>query len=460
MNVIAIFDIGKTNKKIILFDENYQVVSEQTKQFDEINDDNGELCDDIESITLWITDTVAFLQLVENITIRAFNVSAYGASMVHLDKNLKVLTPLYNYLNPYPTELQNKFYDTYGGDAKISRETASPALGNLNSGLQLYRIKHERPQLFKSIKYSLHLPQYISFVISSCVCSDITSIGCHTGLWDFQKNNYHHWVIKEGLNEKFPEILKSNEVFSVTPAEGKMKVAVGGGLHDSSAALIPYIAAFNDPFILISTGTWCISMNPFNDSPLTDDELRKDCLCYLSFTGNPVKASRLFAGNEHEIQTKRISTHFRKPKEYYKKVDFDPRFVTELTPAVKEPAQAFMNGLQHSVFETRALSNFDSFEKAYHQLMIDIMGMQRASTTIVLSPDVKRIFVDGGFSKNPVFMNLLALSFPTLEVYGATVAQSTSMGAALAIHQHWNNLRIAKEIIQLKRYNPALPRCD
>ena len=39
-------------------------------------------------------------------------------------------------------------------------------------------------------------------------------------------------------------------------------IAVGAGLHDSSAALIPYLSAFREPFILLSPGTWCISLNP------------------------------------------------------------------------------------------------------------------------------------------------------------------------------------------------------
>ena len=37
-NVIAIIDIGKTNKKIFLFDENLEVVSEKKVQFEEIKD--------------------------------------------------------------------------------------------------------------------------------------------------------------------------------------------------------------------------------------------------------------------------------------------------------------------------------------------------------------------------------------------------------------------------------------
>ena len=43
--VIALFDIGKTNKKLFLIDEQYRIVLEKTKQFAETTDEDGEPCD-------------------------------------------------------------------------------------------------------------------------------------------------------------------------------------------------------------------------------------------------------------------------------------------------------------------------------------------------------------------------------------------------------------------------------
>jgi glycerol kinase len=39
--VIAVFDIGKTNKKLILFDEQLKIVFEHAAQFAEIKDEDG-----------------------------------------------------------------------------------------------------------------------------------------------------------------------------------------------------------------------------------------------------------------------------------------------------------------------------------------------------------------------------------------------------------------------------------
>ena len=49
--VIAIFDIGKTNKKIFLLDEQYAIQWESSVKFDEILDEDGFLCDDIQVLT-------------------------------------------------------------------------------------------------------------------------------------------------------------------------------------------------------------------------------------------------------------------------------------------------------------------------------------------------------------------------------------------------------------------------
>jgi putative Ca2+/H+ antiporter (TMEM165/GDT1 family) len=49
-------------------------------------------------------------------------------------------------------------------------------------------------------------------------------------------------------------------------------------------------------------------------------------------------------------------------------------------------------------------------------------------------------------------MHLLAAAFSQIEVFAASVAQATAMGAALAIHQHWNSETLPSDIIELKHY--------
>jgi sugar (pentulose or hexulose) kinase len=454
--VIAIFDVGKTNKKLFLFDENYKIVFERSARFIETVDEDGFPCENLDSLKLSVFDSLREVFRLKDFEIKAINFCSYGASFVYLNDEGKACAPLYNYLKEYPENLKKQFYDTYGGEEEFSFRTASPVLGSLNSGMQLYRIKYEKPDLFKKIKYALHLPQYLSYLITSAVYSDITSIGCHTNLWDFQKNEYHCWVQKEGILEKLAPIFPCNQV--IPPSFPGSNYSVGIGLHDSSAALIPYLVNFHEPFILLSTGTWCISLNPFNHSPLTKEELQKDCLCFMSFEGKPVKASRLFAGYEHEQQVKRIADHFNQSAARYRTMDFNP----EIIAALQKKNQGFKNLqpdkniLKTSFFAERELSDFANGEEAYHQLMLDIINQQYLSTQLVLKgTKVKRIFVDGGFSKNIIYMNLLACCFPDIEIFAASMAQATAMGAALAIHSAWNKKSLPNDIIELKYFSSS-----
>jgi glycerol kinase len=79
--------------------------------------------------------------------------------------------------------------------------------------------------------------------------------------------------------------------------------------------------------------------------------------------------------------------------------------------------------------------------------------LQSYSTQFVLNgTTVKRIFVDGGFSKNAIYMNLLALFFPDIEIFAASMAQATAVGTALSIHKAWNKRALPNDIIELKYY--------
>jgi sugar (pentulose or hexulose) kinase len=165
----------------------------------------------------------------------------------------------------------------------------------------------------------------------------------------------------------------------------------------------------------------------------------------MSYRGQPVKASRLFAGNEHEIETKRLAQHFNTVPDYFKTVGYDKKITTTLTNNNSEEPPV--------KFAQRNLAAYKNYATAYHQLMLDIMRQQSVSTNLVIQGNiVNRIFVDGGFSKNSIYMQLLAAAFPQMEVYAASVAQATAVGAALAIHKHWNTKPLPADIIDLKFY--------
>lgn len=430
--VIGIFDIGKTNKKFILFNEDLKVVSETENKFAEIVDDDGFECDDIEHIESWIKESVSKLVHSDKYDLKAVNFTTYGATLVYLDENGRRLTPVYNYLKPIDEKIPESLYKRNGGRDEFCRRTASPALGMLNSGIQVLWLKVSKPDVFEKVRYILHFPQYLSYIITGKILSEHTSIGCHTGMWDFDNMKYHPWVEAHKLNLPQPVPAEtSNEVV----IEGK-KIHVGIGIHDSSSSLAPYFSGSKGKFILLSTGTWCINMNPFNTETLTAEQLDRDCLCYMSITRQPVKSSRLFLGHLHETAVNLIADHFKKPVDFYKKIRADKKLSALLKLKFNNKKVFFKPGPYSPVLKDFIdMYEFNSLEESYHQLMNELCDLTLLSIKMVLpeNDDTSVIYITGGFSKNELFIKLITDAFPSKLVYTSEIANGAALGAALVI---------------------------
>jgi sugar (pentulose or hexulose) kinase len=244
------------------------------------------------------------------------------------------------------------------------------------------------------------------------------------------ENTYHKWLSKEGIERLLPPI-SENYFNGTTKYKGK-DIPVGTGLHDSSAALIPYLSKIEEKFILLSTGTWCITLNPFADKNLSEEELEKDCLNYMTFEGRKVKASRLFLGNDHENFTKIFSSHFYKEKDFFKTVKLDRSLLQDISllPLIIQD--------KYSPVDKFAPADWDifvSYEQAYHKLIWDMVQMQVISINLASenSRTHKVLYVDGGFSKNDIFMTLLAESLPEMRVEAFELSQGTALGGALVM---------------------------
>jgi len=165
-SVTLIFDIGKTTKKALIFDKAFHVREEKTETFREIEDDDGFAAEDLDRVSDWVTGTFQEYIHHPSYQITHCNISAYGASLVHLDAHGDRIKPFYNYLKTFPASTEQAFRQRYDKSGEISAITASPFLGLLNSGLQLFWLKSAKPALFDRIKTSLHLPQYFTYLLS------------------------------------------------------------------------------------------------------------------------------------------------------------------------------------------------------------------------------------------------------------------------------------------------------
>ncbi len=434
IDVIAVFDIGKTNKKIFLFDKEFHIVYEKSKRFKETVDDDNFPCDDIDSIEKWIKGQIESIQKENIFKLKAINFTTHGATLVYLDKSGKRVAPLYNYLKPLESMDFSGFYSTYGGVKEFSRRTASPAYGMLNSGLQIYWLKNKKNQYWKQVASILHYPQYLSYLFSNKITADFTSIGAHTAIWDFDQMKYHYWLEEESISLPIPINGKDTVIIKLNGDN----LAIGSGLHDSSSSLIPLLEENQqEEFILLSTGTWIISMNPFSKEQLTQSQLENNCLCFMTTDKKQVKSSMQFLGHVHEVNVIDLSSFFGKEKDYYLTIDFDKN--TSLKIFQNSKKIFFLDGIPIDYKADMSLVNsFANFEEAYIQLVFEISQLVYEGLGYILDEEnnLKSIYISGGFNKNLFFMEFLSLMMPDLNIEASQMKNTSALGAALLMKDY------------------------
>ena len=443
--VIAVFDIGKTNKKLLLFDNGFKVVFQQEQKFQVIVDEDGFECDDIDLITNWIIESLEEMIIKQEFELVAVNFSTYGASLMFLDEMGNRLTPVYNYLKEVSSNISENIFSEYGGKDEFCRKTASPSLGMLlNSGIQMLWLSKEKPEVFKKVKSILHFPQYLSYILTNKKVSEPTSIGCHTFMWDFDRMDYHQWVTDKGFS--LPEPITNDVVLPIDISGHKL--LVGTGIHDSSASLVPYLKGSSEKFILVSTGTWCINMNPFNKEPLTAAQMEKDCLCYLSPGKSQVKSSRLFMGHSHEVWAEKLATFYHVEENSYKKVKNDEVLVSKVMQKFNDSKVYFPHGKEsfNEGLNTVDLGIFENYEEAYIKLIIDLTALCVEAIGLVISEndETKVLYISGGFARNEIFIQLLKTHFPNKRVLISDIDNSSALGAALVIADTFTNINLMK----------------
>lgn len=433
--VCAVIDIGKTNKKIFLFDRDFEVAYKNSVRFEEIEDDDGFSCDDIDKIEIWIKKEILKILEDERYDLKAINFSTHGATLVYLDENGDRITPLYNYLKPLDFDFSG-FYQKYGGKEEFSRKTASPAYGMLNAGLQMYWLKNTKPHYWSKVKSILHYPQYLSYLFSNQIKADYTSIGAHTATWDFDNMQYHSWLNSENI--ELPEPSDGKEASSGI-VNGK-KIAIGSGVHDSTSSIIPLLEKHKESskeFVLLSTGTWIICMNPFSKEILTQSQLKNDCLCFMTPEKYQIKSNMQFLGKVHEDESKELSTYFGESEEYFLNLKLDKKYCSTI---IDEDKQIFFSR-DHNSQEGKNSTNlaqFESYEHAYYQLIFEISLKVANGIRLILDENnnLENIYISGGFRKNDIFLEFLVQFFPQQKIQLSDDRNSSALGAAMLMREY------------------------
>ena len=220
--------------------------------------------------------------------------------------------------------------------------------------------------------------------------------------------------------------------------EGKSEtdVSIGVGIHDSSSALIPYLKKSEKPFILLSTGTWNICLNPFNEQSLTRQDLDSDCLFFLGPKANHIRASRAMLGAEHEFQVNKLIDQFKKKPGDYWNLKFEEsrykRIISESDNRILKPEKVKNNEILKN-FDLVKESPYDNFEDAYFYLIYSLITIQLKSLELVNISAFERLYIDGGFVNNDVFVKALGYHLSSVEIIESENPIGSALGAAMVM---------------------------
>ena len=296
---VAALDVGKTNVKVVLFDEAGAILAERSQP-------NGPLPPDaqwpyprLDVAGIWTFALRALRELNAVAPISAISISTHGASGVLVDEN-----------GPSPPPMDYEFSGFGELDAEYDairpafEETLSPrAPLGLNSGRHVYFYERRYPQLFARARAFLLYPQYWFWKLTGELASEVTSLACHGDLWRPREARLSSLVEARGWKRLFPprrNAWDSAPILSAVAAEAGLPpgVRVHCGGHDSNLSLVPHIQSRRDPFSVVSTGTWVILMAVGGTGAL---DPAWDQLANVDVLGRPTPCARFMGGREFAV---------------------------------------------------------------------------------------------------------------------------------------------------------------
>lgn len=187
--------------------------------------------------------------------------------------------------------------------------TGSPELpAGLNLGAQLPVLEAETGG-FGEVTL-LPYAQYWAWWLCGTAVSEVTSLGCHTDLWEPAAGTFSPMARQRGWANRFAPLAKAGDMIgTLRPGLARRTglspaVRIHAGIHDSNAALNAargFAEIAGNEATVLSTGTWFVAMrSPAMGAALPRLDEARDCLVNVDARGRPVPSARWMGGREVE----------------------------------------------------------------------------------------------------------------------------------------------------------------
>ena len=424
---VIVFDVGKTNAKLTLWDGSGRQLERRVRANDVIR--AGYRALDVAGIEEWLGETLA--DFARRASIGAIVPVAHGAAAALVYEGRLFATPMDYEQDVDPTERGH-----YVAQRDKFAETGAPLLPHaLNLGLQLHWLERLTSAWHEDLRILLW-PQYWSWRLSGVMASETTSLGCHTDLWNPLAQRFSSLAQRRGWAARMPPLRRAGEVLGTLTDEWIARTGLPGdcrvlcGLHDSNAALLAargHTEIRDHDATVLSTGTWFVAMRSpsshSQQSPATLDEHR-DCLINVDIAGSPVPSSRFMGGREAELIGD-IDTHALT-------VNYEPQRLIERLPSLLQSGAAalptFARGsgpFPQAAGEWRTKPSRADDQRAITGLYLALLA--DASLELIGSRD--RLLIEGRFAEAVIFVRALAALRPQQQVFVCNAQDDVPYGA-------------------------------
>ncbi|HVR66768.1 MAG TPA: carbohydrate kinase [Verrucomicrobiae bacterium] len=298
---VAVLDVGKSNAKLVLFDLQEGRETAARVMPNEVRSDGPYPHFDVDRIFDFALGAMA--ELARYQPVNAVSITTHGAAAALLAGSGLAL-PVLDYEFAGPDTLAS-LYDQMRPEFA---ETFSPRLPlGLNLGAQLFWQARTCPAAFSKADRLVTYPQYWAWRLTGISATEVTSLGCHTDLWNPRRQGFSKLVSLLGLGAIMaPTRFAFDQLGPVLPDVARhiglpAGVPVYCGIHDSNASLLPHLLARQPPFAVVSTGTWVIVLAVGSSLECLDE--KRDTLANIDAFGRPVPSARFMGGREYELIT-------------------------------------------------------------------------------------------------------------------------------------------------------------
>ena len=450
---IAVIDIGMTNKKVAVYDDALTQIDAQYRVFPP-KDFEGLEAHDLEAMEEWFITRLA--EAAKTYPVKAIAVTTHGATFTAVGRDGKPSVPCIYYTHEPGEEFHRRFYEQFGNPEELQARTGTPYLkAMINTAKGIFFAREKFPKGFQNTAHLLLYPQYWGYRFTGKTGAEGTYMGCHSYLWDQLEGRFSSVAEGLGVSSLMPgELSNSWDTLGTITEELAQKTGlprdtlVTLGIHDSNSSLLPHFAKKGETgFVLNSTGTWCVIMNPVKQYGFAPEELGKVVFFNISAFREPVKTAIFLGGQEFETWSKVLmDLHKREDLPPYDKARYlsilekkTLFLLPELTPGTgqfpRSKSRIVEDGESYAfddISRGKALPPcFKDYETGFAALRISlVMQTLTALERTGLAPGAE-VFTEGGFRKNEAYNALVSASLPDNRVFLTDIAEATALGAAM-----------------------------